>query len=230
MRILNKNRYHFNIPKFGVSFTVSTGSTTINVQECLDRLKSGDGKARDDLLKASCERLESLTHKMLKGYSGVRRWQETGDVYQNAMLRLWKSLDAVSPPTALDFFKLAATQIRRELIDLARHHYGPQGDGAHHATNIGAKSGGDTVAPAHERAADVKSEPAGLALWTEFHEQVEKLPDEEREVFDLLWYQGMKQEEAATILGVTTRTIKSRWRNARIHLHEALGGELPENG
>src|SRR5437879_3905883 len=104
---------------------MSSGSTTIHVQGCLDRLRAGDGKARDDLLKSSCERLETLTRKMLKGYQGVRRWEQTGDVYQNAMLRLWKSLDQVAPPTALGFFKLAATQIRRELIDLARHHYGP---------------------------------------------------------------------------------------------------------
>src|SRR5436190_1055282 len=65
---------------------------------------------------------------------------------------------------------------------------------------------------------DVSLEPTNLALWTEFHRQVEALPEEEREVFDLLWYQGLKQEEAAEIVGVTTRTIKSRWRSARLKL------------
>jgi RNA polymerase sigma-70 factor (ECF subfamily) len=165
---------------------------------------------------------------MAKGYRGVRRWEETGDVFQNAMLRLWKSLEEVAPSNALDFFKFAATQIRRELIDLARHHYGPQGEGANHATNIVGKNGSGRVVAAHEQAADPHGEPIRLALWTEFHHQVEKLPDEEREVFDLLWYQGMKQEDAAVVLGVTSRTVKNRWRNARIHLTEALGGELPD--
>ncbi|MCE9533873.1 MAG: sigma-70 family RNA polymerase sigma factor [Planctomycetes bacterium] len=204
-------------------------ATTIHIQGCLDRLKAGDSKARDEILKLACDRLEDLTRRMVKGYQGVRRWEETGDVFQNAMLRLWKSLDKVAPATALEFFKLAATQIRRELIDLARHHYGPMGDGANHATNSIPKSGGDTLTPVHERAGDLSGEPGRLALWTEFHLQVEKLPEDEREVFDLLWYQGMKQEEAANILGVTTRTIKNRWRSARILLHEALGGELPDS-
>lgn len=204
-------------------------TTTVNIQNCLDRLKAGDTKARDEILRTACDRLEALTRRMIKGYQGVRRWEETGDVAQNAMLRLWRSLEQVTPATALEFFKLAATQIRRELIDQARHHYGPMGDGANHATNMVPKAGADTMAPAHEQAPDLHGEPARLALWTEFHKQVEKLPEEEREVFDLLWYQGMKQEEAAHVLGVTTRTIKNRWRNARIHLHEALGGEMPDS-
>ena len=214
--------------EFGVSDAMS-GLTTLHVQGCLDRLRAGDGKARDDLIRAACDRLEALTRKMLKNYQGVRRWEQTGDVYQNAMLRLWKSLDQVAPATALDFFKLAATQIRRELIDLARHHYGPMGGGANHATAFRGSQDADPGTPVHERAGDLRDEPARLALWTEFHQQIEKLPEEEREVFDLLWYQGLKQEEAADLIGVSTRTVKSRWRNARIHLHEALGGELPDS-
>ena len=73
----------------------------------------------------------------------------------------------------------------------------------------------------------MSAEPARLALWTEFHRQVEALPDDEREVFDLLWYQELSQAEAAAIVGVSDRTIKSRWRSARLKLHEALGGSLP---
>jgi RNA polymerase sigma-70 factor (ECF subfamily) len=53
------------------------------------------------------------------------------------------------------------------------------------------------------------------------------MPDDEREVFDLLWYQGLTQVEAAAVIGVTDRTVKSRWRSARLRLHEALGGQLP---
>jgi RNA polymerase sigma factor (sigma-70 family) len=71
-------------------------------------------------------------------------------------------------------------------------------------------------------------QPDRLAAWTEFHEQVERLPEEEREVFSLLWYKGLSQAEAAEVLGVSDRTIKRRWQSARLHLHEALGGQLPE--
>ena len=54
-------------------------------------------------------------------------------------------------------------------------------------------------------------DPANLAAWAEFHAQVEHLPEEQREVFDLLWYQELSQAEAATLLGVSERTVKRRW-------------------
>jgi RNA polymerase sigma-70 factor (ECF subfamily) len=70
--------------------------------------------------------------------------------------------------------------------------------------------------------------PDRLAAWAEFHRRAEGLPPEEREVFDLLWYQGLSQAEAAAVLGVSDRTAKRRWQAARLRLHEALNGELPD--
>lgn len=206
---------------------MSTG-LTVHVEGCLQRLRQGEAGACNELLEQTSQRLESLTRKMLRDYRGVRRWEETGDVFQNALVRLCRALQTVVPTSPGDYYRLAALQIRRELIDLARHHYGPWGLGANHASQPGIKSPqSDSLPPAHDPA-DVSAEPARLALWTEFHEQVEALPDEERQVFDLLWYQGLSQAEAAAVVGVSERTIKSRWRNARLKLHEALGGQLPE--
>jgi RNA polymerase sigma-70 factor (ECF subfamily) len=165
---------------------------------------------------------------MLKGYPNVRRWEQTDDVLQNATLRLHRTLQQLPVGTARDFFRLAALHIRRELLDLARHYYGPQGQGAHHATwgpDSSATSGDDSGPLAR---ADLSQEPSRLAAWGEFHEQIGTLPDEEREAFDLLWYQGLSQAEAAELLGVSERTVKRRWQAARLKLHEALRGEMPE--
>ena len=199
-------------------------SSTVYLQNCLGRLQAGEASARDDLVNSACDRLQRLTRKMLRDYGGVRRWEETGDVFQNAMLRLCRALAVATPGSLRQFYRLAALQVRRELIDMARHYYGPEGVGANHASRAPAEGG--SLPPAHEPA-DVSAEPARLALWTEFHTQVEALPDDEREVFDLLWYQELSQAEAAAVVGVSDRTIKSRWRSARLRLHEALGGTLP---
>jgi hypothetical protein len=67
---------------------------------------------------------------MLRDFPRVRRWEESGDVCQNAAVRLGRALDEVRPPTARDFFRLAALQIRRELLNLAEPYYGPHGHGA----------------------------------------------------------------------------------------------------
>ncbi|MCE9532881.1 MAG: sigma-70 family RNA polymerase sigma factor [Planctomycetes bacterium] len=204
------------------------GEHSIRIQRCLDRLRDGDSAARDELLRHACDCLQRLTRKMLNDYKGVRRWEETGDIFQNAMIRLCKGLNDVTPPTVRDFYRFAALQVRRELIDLARHHYGPEGGGAHHITQSPRAAAEGDSPQIHEQAADAQSGPQDLAQWSEFHLMVDKLPDDERAVFDLIWYQGLSQEEAAELLDVNVRTIKRRWREARVKLHEALGGEAPE--
>lgn len=194
------------------------GVETADLDRLLERLRQGDPGARSEVIDRTYERLRHLTRRMLRGYPAVRRWSETDDVLQGAMMRLLRSLSQVHPVSARRFFGLAATQIRRELIDLARHYYGPEGHGAKHHTD-----GGEAV----ERSLDGTGEPNSLIEWTNFHEQVDGLPEEQREIFDLLWYKGLTQPDAAKVLGISLATLKRRWQSARIFLHDALKGESP---
>ena len=183
------------------------GQTTTELQRWLDLLKSGDEQGRTKLLDRACERLRLLARRMLRGYPLVRRWEETGDVLNAAMLRLFRALLDVQPESLRHFFNLAATQIRRELIDLARQHARLEGQ--------------------RELKADVpcdRDEPVTLAEWTEFHGKVEGLPEDEREVFSLIWYEELTQAEVADLLKVSTRTVIRRWQNARFLLGLALYG------
>jgi RNA polymerase sigma-70 factor (ECF subfamily) len=206
---------------------MSQDDHSTQIQACIDRLRSGDVLAREELLTTALDRLTRLTRKMLRDYPGVHRWEQTDDVLQNAALRLSRALREVQPPTVADFFRLAAVQIRRELIDLARRCAGPEGLGAHHASIAGAGTGREGLAAAGPNPADTTRDPDRLAAWTDFHRQVESLPVEERDAFDLLFYQGLSQAEAATVLDVSERTIKRRWQAARLRLVQALGGKMP---
>jgi RNA polymerase sigma-70 factor (ECF subfamily) len=198
-----------------------TSGDTTRLQGWLDRMQAGDEEAVHGLIDHALERLRRLARKMLRGYPAVQRWEQTDDVLQNAVLRLQRSLAQVRVESVRGFFSLAAEHIRRELIDLARHYYGPQGQGAHHASGRGDGGGG---LPLHDRP-DSSDDPARLAQWSEFHRQAEALPAEEREVFHLVWYHNLSHAEAALLLHVTERTVRRRWRAARMLLGEVLRGE-----
>lgn len=172
---------------------------------------------------AECsDRLLRLTRVMLRGFDRLRRWEQTDDVFQSAMIRFCRALEDVRPVSTREFFALAAVQIRRTLIDLARHHFGPEGAAAHHFSD----PVGDRLRR-HETDVVVDARPESLLAWTEFHNAVERLPDELREPFQLRWYAGVPQSEAAQLLGVSVSTIQRRWYMAQIRLFELMHGESP---
>jgi RNA polymerase sigma-70 factor (ECF subfamily) len=148
----------------------------------------------------------------MAGYPTVRRWEQTADVVQNATLRLLRALEHVNPDDPRQFFGLAAEQIRRELIDLARHYSGPHGVGANHDTRAGSPPD----------AAEPESAVEGLADWQAFHEAVAALPPADREIFGLLYYQDLGQAEAAQLLGLSVAAVQQRWQRARLRLHDRL--------
>ncbi len=73
------------------------GNTTTKLQHWLDLLRDGNDHARTELIGHACERLRLLTSRMLRGYPLVRRWEQTDDVLQNAVIRLHRSLADVTP-------------------------------------------------------------------------------------------------------------------------------------
>lgn len=192
------------------------------LQVFIDRTTIGDEAARAALIDHACERLLKLTRKMFHDFAKLRRWEQTDDVFQNAMLRLHTALGEVQIESVRHFFNLAAAMIRRTLLDLTKHHFGPLGGATqHHTDGIPADEPGGVV----HRTSDPADEPTDLDGWSDFHAQVEKLPDQEREVLNVLFYEGFTQEEAALVLGISLRTLKRRWQSARCLLHAALNSE-----
>jgi RNA polymerase sigma-70 factor (ECF subfamily) len=194
---------------------------TSELQVWIDRMNAGEALARDELINRACERLLRLTRKMFHDFGRLKPWEETDDVFQNAVLRLLRALQVAPPASVAEFFRLAAVQIRRELIDLTRHYYGPAAPGPWQATPGERDESGNTPPPPFDKPCST-NEPSRLAMWSEFHAQVEGLPQDERDVFDLLWYQGLTQAEAAAVLDISLRTVKRRWLAARVGLGAAL--------
>ena len=53
------------------------------------------------------------------------------------------------------------------------------------------------------------------------------MPENEREVFELLRIQGLTQVEAAEVLGVSTKTVQRRLNGALVVLAKELEDLLP---
>lgn len=192
--------------------------TTQQLATCIDRLGQGDLQARDDLLSFACGRMEQIARRMLRRFPKVRRWDETGDVVQNAAIRLYHSLGSITPRDARGFLGLAAVHIRRELIDLARKYSGPESHAANSETNC-QRLDGEYRSKVDQAADDETIEQ--LSRWAALHTAAEGLPPEERELFDLVWYMGLGQQEAAAMLGCSVRTIKRRWSSVKQLMRQA---------
>jgi len=183
-----------------------------------------DPQARAALVAHASGRLLLLTRKMFQDFPGLRRWEETDDVFQSAMIRFHRALGGVEVASVDHFFHLAAVQVRRELLDLVKHHFGPEGAGRwHHTDGMAPDERGGSL---HVRA----GEPENLSDWSDFHAAIDGLPSDERAIFDLVYYQGLSQEEAARVLGLSFRTLKRRWQSAKLRLHGILSDDSQRRG
>jgi len=175
------------------------------------------------LPEARDARLRELSHRLLGKFARVRRWDNTDDVAQNAALRLYRALGQTVPDSPRGLMGLMATQIQRELLDLARKHAGPMSYAANHGTNFHeGQAGGFYVEQAAEQ--HDSDEVIPIDRWEAFHQAVEALPEDLREVFRLVWYLGLDQDTAAKTLGVSLRTLERRWHEARTMIQAKLSG------
>jgi DNA-directed RNA polymerase specialized sigma24 family protein len=63
--------------------------------------------------------------------------------------------------------------------------------------------------------------------WVRVHKGVGRLPEDDRELFDLLLYWGMREADVAALLGVSDRRVKLRWYESRLALQQAIQQEGP---
>ena len=206
---------------------MSDESTTV-LQGYLERGLRGDAEARRRLLELTRDRLLSHARPLLHGrYARLEPFAQTDDVVQQLYLkilqnqdRFWVNSRGEPVQTLAEFFGHTSAWMRDVLCDRLRKAYGRDDN---HPAVLPLDGGAFDTGPQHEPSSDT-ADGEKLRRWTEFHEAVARLPDELRAVFDLLWYQGLTQAEAAALLGVAAPTVKLRWMKARLRVQQALGG------
>ena len=194
--------------------------TTAVIQRYLDALP-GDGDAEPAvraLLERAVGRLRLLCASLLyRSYPRLTRAPvnlETDELLGGVVAALLTALRATRPPTVRQFFGLACQHMRWQLNDLARRL-----DERPAATAL-PESGG--AAPPESTGSGLT--PDGRRMLA----AIEGLPEDEREVFDLIRIQGLTRAEAAGVVGASEKTVQRRLHRARLLLAERLADLFPD--
>jgi RNA polymerase sigma-70 factor (ECF subfamily) len=193
--------------------------TTVVIQRFLDALP-GDTPAEPivrELLERAAGRLRLLCATFLyKSYPRLTRPPlnlEADELLGGVVAGLLTAMRSVRPTNVRQFFALANQHMRWQLNDLARRLDRGQPAAA-------LPESGVLAAPASTASG---LSPEGLRMLG----AIEGLPEEEREIFDLVGIQGLSQADAAAIVGVSRKTVQRRLNRARLLLAEKLADLRP---
>ena len=193
--------------------------TTAVIQRCIDALSEGTAAEAlvRELLERAVGRLRLLCAALLRrSYPRLTQRPlnlETDELLGGVVAGLLTALRTVRPQTVRQFFALANQHMRWQLNDLARRL-----DQQPRAAAL-AESG---VAAPPGSSDSYLSQDARRML-----RAIESLPEEEREVFELVRIQGLTYAEAAGVVGVSVKTVQRRLNRARLLLAEQLGDLRP---
>jgi RNA polymerase sigma factor (sigma-70 family) len=187
--------------------------TTAAVQHYLNAL-AGDQPAEPivrALLDRSVRRLQllcgNLLHRKYRRLTLPPLNLQTDEMVSAVVERLLKAMRSVRPQNVRQFFALVNQHMRWELNDLARRL-------DEQSSAVELREG---LVPAPV-SSDSMLSPDGRRML----EAIDKLPEEEREVFDLVRIQGLTQAEVAEVLGVSAKTVQRRLNRSLMLLAQEL--------
>jgi RNA polymerase sigma factor (TIGR02999 family) len=181
----------------------------------ITRLLGEIGQGQKDAVNQLLPLVYDELHKLARGYfrreRGEHTLQPTALVHE-AYLKL---VDQRAPvENRGHFLALAATQMRRILLDYARKHHAARRGSGNKVTLE------DTMAIATDQDLDM------IGLDRALQKLAALDPDQSRLV-ELRFFGGLTVEETAQVMGISPATVKRSWSSARAFLHrEITGGTL----
>jgi RNA polymerase sigma-70 factor (ECF subfamily) len=166
-----------------------------------------DPTARDRLVPIVYEELRRLAHHYMRGEREGHTLQTTALVNE-VYLRL-AGIDGLRWRDRAHFFAMAATLMRRVLVDHARQR-GREKRGA-----------GVLVTSLDENAVAPQPEVDVLALDGAL-ERLAAVDPQQSRVVELRFFAGLSVEETAEALGVSAATVKRDWATAKLWLYNEL--------
>lgn len=178
-----------------------------DITQILHRLSLGDEQAASELTPLVYSQLRQIAQHQL-GAEDARRWDATELVHE-AYLRLIGDAPIAWKDRA-HFFAVAATVIRRVLVDQVRKLQSQKRGG-------NAKQGSLEIDQLGDR--DVR---ADLVELDDALNRLAELNERQARLVELRYFGGLTQDEAAEYLGVSRRTVAGDWAMARAWLYREL--------
>jgi len=184
-------------------------SSPLDVSRLLAAWSTSDPAARDALVSTLYGELRRLAHHYMQGERAGHTLQTTALVNE-AYLRLTE-LDRMQWRDRGHFFAIAATLMRRVLVDHARDRGRDKRGGCVLFTTLD----GNTAAA--QPSFDV------LAL-DEALDRLAAIDPQHAHVVELRFFGGLTIEETADAIGISPATVKRDWTWAKAWLYQELGG------
>ncbi len=195
------------------------GQGTRTGRDVTGRLKawqSGDPAALDEVMPLIYEELKRLAVSYMEKERREHTLQATALVHE-AFLRL-TGHDRIDWNSRAHFLAIAATVMRRILIDHARQRGAVKRGGAWNAVGL-------------DQALDLAVDDAPwLVALDEALESLGNLDSQQARLVELRYFGGLSFDETAEALGVSVRTVKRRWRIARMWLYRYLQDGSADGG
>ena len=166
-----------------------------------------DPAAREQLVPIVYEELRRLAHHYMRGERDGHTLQTTALVNE-AYLRL-AGIDALQWRDRAHFFAMAATLMRRVLVDYARQRGRDKRGAGVSVTSL------DENAVAPQPAVDVVALDEAL-------ERLAAVDPQQSRVVELRFFAGLSVEETAEALGISPATVKRDWATAKLWLYNEL--------
>jgi RNA polymerase sigma-70 factor (ECF subfamily) len=188
---------------------IRVSSEQDEVTQLLNDLRAGKSDAEAKLIPVIYKELRRLAAYYLRAERPDRTLQPTALVHE-AYLRLTKIREA-DWQSRSHFFATAATVMRRVLVDHARHRNANKREQFRDAVSLE-----DSLVVSPARTSELLALDEALA-------RLAKLNARQSKIVELRFFSGMSEEETASVLGISARTVKRDWRVARAWLHDEIG-------
>lgn len=178
------------------------------VTQLLERWSKGEEGARDELMSVVYDEL----HRIAVGYLRRERREHTlqPTALVNELFLKFSEQHRMTWQNRAQFFGVAASLMRRILVDYARAHYA-------------SKRGGDRYCVSLKNVAGFGSQPdADLLALHDVLNQFEELDPNQARIVELRFFGGLTIKETAEVMQTSHATVEREWKMAKAYLKRQL--------